>query len=255
MREQVAAEVAQLMAARRQLVHDGERVGRRGFCDGARHAREQFPARDAERRLHVRRFDLAAAETYHLIEGRLRVAHRALAGARHLAQRLVADLDLLGVGDEAQPLGYLRRGDGAELELLAARKDRLGHLVRVRRRHDEEDARRRLLQRLQKRVEGLGREHVDFVHDEDLIAVARRVDADGVDDRVADVVDAGFEAASISSTLMERPSATSRQDGQASASVVRQGVGVGRSDLWQLTALASSRAVVVFPTPRAPEKR
>ncbi len=64
-----------------------------------------------------------------------------------------------------------------------------------------------------------------------------------------------FEAASISSTSMERPSATSRQEWHASASVVRQGVVVGLSDLWQLTALASRRAVVVFPTPRAPEKR
>ena len=36
-----------------------------------------------------------------------------------------------------------------------------------------------------------------------------------------------FEAASISSTSIERPSAISRQEGQASASVVRQGVGVG----------------------------
>ena len=64
-----------------------------------------------------------------------------------------------------------------------------------------------------------------------------------------------FEAASISCTSMERPSAISRHEGQASSSVERQGVGVGRSDLWQLTAFASRRAVVVLPTPRAPEKR
>jgi hypothetical protein len=64
-----------------------------------------------------------------------------------------------------------------------------------------------------------------------------------------------FDAASISSTSIERPSAISRQEGQASSSVARQGVGVGRSALWQLTAFASSRAVVVLPTPRAPEKR
>ena len=36
---------------------------------------------------------------------------------------------------------------------------------------------------------------------------------------------------------------------------VPQGVGVGRSELLQLIAAARRRAVVVFPTPRGPEKR
>src|SRR5438309_9288242 len=53
-----------------------------------------------------------------------------------------------------------------------------------------------------------------------------------------------FEAASISSTSIERPSAISRQEAQAVSSVVAQGVAVGLSTLWQLSALATSRAVV-----------
>ena len=54
---------------------------------------------------------------------------------------------------------------------------------------DEERARRRLLQRLQQRVEGLRGEHVDFVDDEDFVAVAGRKVADGLA-QLPDFVDA-----------------------------------------------------------------
>src|SRR5205085_5694476 len=120
----------------------------------------------------------------------LRVPHRAFARAGNLAQGVWGDFYLLLVGDVAQAVCYLLRGDGSELELLAAREDGFGNLVRVRRRHDEEDARGRLFQSLQQGVEGGGREHVDFVNDEDLVAVTRGPDAHGVDDSVAHVVHA-----------------------------------------------------------------
>src|SRR5699024_6897274 len=146
--EQVAAEVAKLVAARDEVCHDGEHVRRLLLGDRARHARQKLGRREPERGLNVRRANLPLAETYHLIEGRLRVAHRALARARYLAQRVFVYLYLLGVGYVLQAFGNLRRRDGSELELLAARKYRLGNLMRVRRRHDEEHARRRLLQGL-----------------------------------------------------------------------------------------------------------
>src|SRR5207247_102972 len=63
------------------------------------------------------------------------------------------------------------------------------------------------------------------------------------------------EAASISCTSMDRLSEISLHEGQAVGSSVRQGVGVGTGDLWQFKALASKRAVVVFPTTRAPGYR
>ena len=63
-----------------------------------------------------------------------------------------------------------------------------------------------------------------------------------------------FEAASISWTSIERLSEISRHEAQAVGSSVRQGVAVGVLDLWQFKALAKSLAVVVLPTPRAPEK-
>ena len=83
-REQVAAEVAQVVAARDEVFDDGQRRGRLPAGHRAHHAPQQLRAGDAEGGLHVRRLDLPLAETDDLIEGRLRVAHRALAGARDL---------------------------------------------------------------------------------------------------------------------------------------------------------------------------
>ena len=56
-----------------------------------------------------------------------------------------------------------------------------------------------------------------------------------------------LEAASISSTSSELPAAISRQESQ-----LLSGSAVG--PFAQLSALARMRAVVVFPTPRTPEK-
>src|SRR5215831_15497366 len=57
-----------------------------------------------------------------------------------------------------------------------------------------------------------------------------------------------FDAASISNTSMDLPAAISWQDGH-----VLSGVMVGPFS--QLRPFARIRAVVVFPTPRGPEKR
>ena len=84
----------------------------------------------------------------------------------------------------------LLRGDGSELELLAAREDGFGNLVRVRRRHDEERAGRRLFKRLQKRVKGGRGKHVDFINDKDPVAVAGGGFVDCFDNHVAHVVNA-----------------------------------------------------------------
>ena len=60
-------------------------------------------------------------------------------------------------------------------------RDRMvsGNLVQLRRRHHEDDVRRRLLDRLEQRVERVRRELMDLVDDEDLVAVAHRRDRPG----------------------------------------------------------------------------
>ena len=62
--------------------------------------------------------------------------------------------------------------------------------MQLRRRHQEDDPRRGLLEGLQQRVERGLRQHVELIDDEDLVAVSRRRVARGVD-QVAHVVDAG----------------------------------------------------------------
>jgi hypothetical protein len=68
-----------------------------------------------------------------------------------------------------------------------------------------------------------------------------------------------LEAPSISWTSRLRPSAISRQLAHACARAssvrVEHGCALGASVREQLSALARMRAVVVLPTPRAPESR
>ena len=59
-------------------------------------------------------------------------------------------------------------------EMLAARADGLGNILRLGGRHHENDVRRRLFQRLEQRVEGGVGDLVGFVENVDLVAVARR---------------------------------------------------------------------------------
>ena len=95
-------------------------------------------------------------------------------------------LALHDAGQQAHDVGHLR---AVEVEPLAARDDRLGDLVRLGGRQHEDDVVRRLLERLEQRVEGLAREHVDLVDDVDLEAAVDRREGDLVA-QVAHVVDA-----------------------------------------------------------------
>jgi hypothetical protein len=75
-----------------------------------------------------------------------------------------------------------------EVEAVAAVDHRRRDLLGVGRREDEERVRRRLLERLEKRVPGRRREHVSLVEDVDLAVSGDRREADRLAQR-ADVVD------------------------------------------------------------------
>ena len=119
-------------------------------CDDAG---QHFGAGEAERDRHVFDFDLLAGKTDHLVEIRLRVAHRAFAGARDLAQRLVGISNLFRFGDQFQPSKILSAAIVRNSNCWQRDKNRVGHFVQLGRRHDEDDARRRLFHRFQQRVE------------------------------------------------------------------------------------------------------
>ena len=125
-----------------------------------------------------------------LIEQRERVAHRAFRGARDQGKRLGLDLDrFLARRSPARCFTSSAGIDPAQVEALAARQDGDRDLADLGGGEDELGVRRRLLQRLEQRVERLRGQHVDFVEDVDLVARADRRIADGVVD-LAHVVDA-----------------------------------------------------------------
>ena len=177
--------VAGLDSARGELEHGRPVLAR----DGLRDIHQQIAPDEAQHGRHVVGRNGRPRECDDLIERALRVAHAAVAGARQERQRPVVYANLLGVGDGLELVGDLLDADGLELEHLRPRLDGRRHFLELRRGHHEDDMRRRLLDRLEERIEGLGRETVDFVDDENLVAVADRRDAQAGDDDVANLVD------------------------------------------------------------------
>ena len=130
--------------------------------------------RQAEHRQHVRFLDLVAAEADELVQRRLGIAHGPLGSPGDGIERRRVDLDLLQPRNVRQVFGDQGGRDAPQIEPLAARQDGRQDLLRVRRGKHELHMLRRLLQRLEQRVEGCRREHVDFVNDVDLEARAGR---------------------------------------------------------------------------------
>ncbi len=135
--------------------HGVEHVGHAPIRDDLGHVHQHVSANQPEHRRDVGGGDAIAGKRDHLIEGAQRVAHAAFARTREQKQGVWIGLDLLGLRDVPQLVGDAARADRAQLEFLRPRTNRLRDLVQLRRRHHEDDVRRRLLDRLEERVEGL----------------------------------------------------------------------------------------------------
>ena len=107
-----------------------------------------------------------------------------------MRERRGLDVELLRRRDELQALGDQARRQTLQAELQAARQHGDRQLLRVGGREQEFDVRRRLLERLQQRVEGMIRQHVHLVDEVHLVAPARRRVLDVVE-QLAGVVDLG----------------------------------------------------------------
>ena len=123
-----------------------------------------------------------------------------------------------------------------------------GDALRVGGGEDEHDVGRRLLERLEERVEGRAREHVHLVDDVDLEAAARRARSFTFSRSVRMSSMLVLEAASISITSIGAPETKSTQEGHL-PQARRPRAPRSRAPC------ARSRAVVVLPTPRGPQKR
>ncbi len=111
-------------------------------------------------------------------------------GARDQRQRRRVEDHVFRGEDGGQHIDDERRRELLQVELQAARKHGDGNLLGVGGRQHELDVRRRLLQRLQHRIERGLRQHVHFVDQVDLEAPDRRHVARVVE-HFAHVVDAG----------------------------------------------------------------
>ena len=124
-----------------------------------------------------------------LIEERLRVACRPFGGAGDEGEGFVGDLSAFGIRDATQHCDHHFGFDPAKVEALAAREHGDGHLADLGRGEDEFHMRGRLFERLEERVEGARRQHVNFVDNVDLVARRRCAIGHRVND-FADVADA-----------------------------------------------------------------
>ena len=192
--------------------------------------------------------DLHAAVRHRLVQKALRIAHAAFRGPGDHGKSLVGDRDAFGSGDRAEPVDDLVQSDPLEPVALAAGMDRGRDFLRFGRGEDKDHVRRRFFEGLQQGIEGLVREHVDFVDHIDLVLAAYGRILHGLA-QLADMFDAAVRRAVDLNDIHRRYRPWSRGRNRicrresASAPAV------------QFRALARMRAVVVLPTPRGPENR
>ena len=127
---------------------------------------------------------------YRLIQKRGRVTGGAFSCAGDEGQRVISDTRALGRCDLVQERDHHLGFNPPQVKALAAGKDCNRDFANFCRGKDEFHMGRRLFKRLEKRVEGVRRQHVDFVDDVDFVAGRGGAVVHGID-YFADVADAG----------------------------------------------------------------
>ena len=118
--------------------------------------------------VHILDRDPVVGKRQQLFQQRLAISQRTGGAAGQQFQRVPVGVGPLGLDDLRQPLDDGRRFHRCKVVSLTPRQHRDGNLVRVGRAEDELHMLRWLLQRLEQGIEGLARQHVDFVDDVDL---------------------------------------------------------------------------------------
>ena len=154
-----------------------QRTGGVRADEPVREVEQEAPVRRAQHaqneRLRQPRAVLLRVAQAH-VHDRPRVAHAALGRAGDARKRRVLRRNALLLHRNPHARDDLVHRNAVEVEALAAGEDRRGELLRLRRRQDEHDVGRRLLQRLEQRVERARREHVHLVDDVDAVAAHLR---------------------------------------------------------------------------------
>ena len=171
--EQRVEQAVHVLPALGERVDAAQQLARLALRDEVDEVDEGLLGHEAEQAHGILDGDRAVAGRRELVEDRERVAVGAGARARDEVQHGVGRLDPLGLAHAREHLHELARPGPPEREALAARADRAQELGGIGRAEHEHDVRRRLLERLQERVRGVGRERVRLVQDVDLVASSR----------------------------------------------------------------------------------
>ena len=188
--EQILQHGDRIRAVPPQALHQVEGGGYFAFHQRVEQVEDRRTVGEAEHFLHLRRCHLGVAKRDRLVEQRQPIAHRPVRGAGDDADRFIFRRDGFPLGDISEMRDKLLHVEPAQVEALAARKNRYRHLANFGGGEHETDMFGRLLERLQQRVEGVSGQHVHFVDDVHLVARHHRAVAHAVD-QFADVVDAG----------------------------------------------------------------
>ena len=185
----------------------------------------------AQHRAHAVFLHVAQTVGDGLVQQRLRVAHGAGGRAAQQGKRRRFVGYAFHIQHMGQMAGHLLRRHIAQRELQTAAQHRHRHLLRVGGGQDEFDVGRRLLQRLQHRIEGALGQHVHFVDDVDLEAAgSRRVLS--VFQHFADIVDAGV-GRGVDLQQIDKAAGVDLTTGRAFAARLRGGAGFAIEALGQ----------------------
>ena len=187
--DEFAEELREFAAAFGFLLDEREGGGVVAGEQGLREGGDFFAGGETENIEHVGLVDRVAAEGDELVEHRLGVAHAAVGALGDGPGGGFFEGDAFLAGDVEQVLRNRFRRDRPQVEALAAGEDGGQDLVRLGGGEDEFHVRRWFFERLEQRVEGGVREHVDLVDVENLELPAGGGEAHGLA-QVADLLDA-----------------------------------------------------------------
>ena len=161
-----------------QFLNHLKHLPRVRFLQRLRYHLQRIQGEHAQQSAQFRRVQRGPAAGNRLIQCGERIPNAALTGLRQHRQRLFVGGDSFLVADPLHARYQFPEIHGPETELLAPRRDGRRNFMNFGRTQNEHHPLGRLLQRLQQRVEGIVRNLVRLVHDEDFVTVARRAVAD-----------------------------------------------------------------------------
>ena len=170
MAAQVLQKHLRLPTGAHQFVHLAQNARCVPVGDAVHKGKQELPVGGPQRVPHLRGSDLSVFRTGHAhIQNAERITHGAFGGPRHQLQRFRFGSHVKLVQCFLHAADHQLRRNTPEIIPLHPGQDGGGQLLGFGSRQNKDHMGRRFLQRFQKRVEGGGGQHVNFVDDVDLV--------------------------------------------------------------------------------------